>query len=402
VIDGHSLLADSIVSATALCGTLAAIAVIRARSTPDSLSARFIFALGLVSALLFARLLHWNLRIGFFDVLTMVFAAWVPLAALIVLEGLQRRHAPALVKYGALIGGVLFSLLAIFGSPWGFPVYFLLGFQLLSFAVLYLLALLGSSEGLTAAEQRVLVRVRVALPILVVFLVSDYGVFESVFPIRASGVAILFFCWMAIGRSAATTGRQEAFLAFGVTLLLALVVGSASSLMAAMDWGFGVQVTAMALCTGLLALVLNETARAFAETRRDDVLKALVAADTGGVREFIASVADGSPLQGSTLIDGEALTDFDAVALRAAFVAQPVIGRREATGFADDTRQQLDSLFATYDATHLMVLSNEPLILAAAALPSIGSTSALNTELALVQRMAMLISTQRSQANGAA
>ena len=29
----------------------------------------------------------------------------------------------------------------------------------------------------------------------------------------------------------------------------------------------------------------------------------------------------------------------------------------------DDTRQQLDSLFVTYDATHLMALSSEPLLL---------------------------------------
>jgi hypothetical protein len=157
----------------------------------------------------------------------------------------------------------------------------------------------------------------------------------------------------------------------------------------------------MALCAGILALVLNEAVRAFAEGRRDDVLKALAAADTGDIRRFIATVAEGSPLQGSTLLDDDELVDFDATALRAAFASRPVLGRRDLPDFPDDTRQQLDSLFATYDATHLLVLSATPLILAATTIPAVGRNSAIETELALVQRMAMLVST-RKDANGAA
>ena len=397
----HSLLADSVVSGAALAGTLAAIAVIRARSTPDGLSSRFIAALGLVAAIMAMRLLSWNLQEGVFETLTRLFAAWIPLSALVVLEGLQRRHAPQPLKYAALIGGVVFSIFAFFSGSLGFPLYFLLAFQLLGFAAIYLLALFGNNDGLTAQENRVLGRIRFALPVLVVFLASDYGVFEQFVPIRASGIAILFFCWMAIGPASATTGRQEAGLAFLVTAILAVILGAAATSMSQMDWGFLVQVAAMALCTGILALVLNEAVRAFAEGRRDDVLKALVAADTSDVRAFIASVAEGSPLQGSRVLNDDELAEFDSTALRAAFATRPVIGRRDLPGFPDDTRQQLDSLFTTYDATHLLALSTDPLILGAATLPSVGRNSAVETELALVQRMAMLVSTKRGS-DGAA
>lgn len=392
----HSLLADSVVSGAALAGTLAAIAVIRARSTPDGLSSRFIAALALVAAIMAMRLLSWNLHHGFFETLTRLFAAWIPLAALVVLEGLQRRHAPQLLKYAALIGGIVFSIFAFISGGLGFPLYFLLAFQLAGFGAIYLLALFGNNDGLTAQESRVLARIRFALPILVVFLASDYGVFEQFVPIRASGIAILFFCWMAIGPTSATTGRQEAGLAFLVTAILAVILGAAATSMSQMDWGFLIQVAAMALCTGILALVLNEAVRAFAESRRDDVLKALVAADTTDIRHFITSVAEGSPLQGSRVLDDDELADFDATALRAAFADKPVIGRRDLPRFADDTRQQLDSLFTTYDATHLLALSTDPLILGATTLPSVGRNSAVETELALVQRMAMLVSTRRS------
>jgi hypothetical protein len=392
----HSLLADSVVSATALAGTLAAIAVIRARSTPDGLSSRFIFALGLVAAILTMRLLSWNLHQGIFETLTRLFAAWIPLAALIVIEGLQRRHAPKLLKYAALTGGVVFTLLAFVSGGLGFPLYFLLAFQLAGFGAIYLLALLGNQDGLTAQENRVIAGIRFALPVLVVFLASDYGVFENIVPIRASGVAILFFCWMAIGPSGATTGRQEAGMAFLVTAVLAVIVGAAATSMSQMDWGFLIQVSAMALCTGILALVLNEAVRAFAESRRDDVLKALVSADTSDISRFIAGVAEGW-----RVLDDDALTYFDATALRTAFAAKPVLSRSDLPAFLDDTRQQLDSLLTTYDATHLIALSATPLLLAAATIPSVGRNSAIETELALVQRMAMLVSS-RKDANGAA
>ena len=390
----HSLLADSVVSAAALAGTLAAIVVIRARATLDGLSSRFISALVVVALVLLMRLLSWNLHQGIFETLTRLFAAWIPLVALVVLEGMQRRHAPKILKYAALIGGVVFSLFAFLSGNLGFPLYALLAFQLAGFAAIYVLALFGSTEGLTLQEHRVIARIRFALPVLVVFLASDYGIFEQVVPIRASGIAILFFCWMAIGPSSATTDRQEAAFAFAVTTVLAIVVGVAATVMSQMDWGFAMQVSAMALCAGILALVLNEAMRAFAESRRDDVLRALAAADTSDVRAFITSVAEASPLQGSTVLDDDALADFDASALQTAFASKPVVSRRDLPLFADETRQQLDSLFVTYDATHLILLSVTPLILVATTLPSVGRNSAVETELALVQRMALLVSSR--------
>jgi len=397
----HSLIADSVVSGTALAGTLAAIVVIRARATRDGLSSRFVYALIVVALVLAMRLLSWNLHQGIFETLTRLFAAWIPLAALVVIEGLQRRHAPEPLKYAALIGGVVFSIFAFISGDLGFPLYALLAFQLAAFAAIYVLALFGSNEGLTAQESRVLARLRFALPVLLVFLVSDYGVFEQVVPVRASGVAILFFCWMAIGPSSATAGRQEAAFAFAITTLMAIVVGAATASMSGMDWGFAIQVSAMTLCAGILALVLNEAMRAFAESRRDDVLKALAAADVSNVRAFMKSVAEASPLQGSTVLDANHLTDFDIGALGTAFAAKPVLSRRDLLLFPDDTRQQLDSLFVTYDATHLILLSAAPLMLVATTLPSVGSTAAVETELALVQRMAQLVST-RGAADGTA
>lgn len=397
----HSLLADSVVSAAALAGTLAAMAVVRIRPDRDGLTSRLVFALSLVSLVLAMRLLAWNVHQGIFETLTRLFAAWVPLGALLVLEGLQRRHAPKLLKQGTLAGGVLFSVLAFVSGNLGLPLYALLVFQLGSFAAIYLLTFTESDQGLTAQEKRVIVRIRFALPIVVAFLASDYGVFEQMVPVRASGVAILFFCWMAISSANGTTGRRDAAFAFIITVVLGAIIGLSATAMAQMDWAFAIQLSAMALCACILALVLNEAVNALAVTRRNDIMIALAAADASSANAFITSIAATSPLEGSTILDESELDQFDIPTLRAAFDIRPVLRSTDIAALPDDARQQFESLFVTHDATHLLMLAASPLRIMATTLPSVGRSSAVETELALVQRMASLISS-REAVDGAA
>jgi hypothetical protein len=392
--------ADSILAATSLAGCLAAMVVIRARSTPDGLATRFLFAFALIAGILLTRLLDWHLHAHFFDFIGRVFAAWIPLAALLVLEGLQRRHAPRPVKIGALAGGIVCTLVAFFDPALGFPNYILLAVQGVSLVVIYWLAFTSSGEGMTQSELRALARLRFAIPILVVCLASDYGVFGEWVPLRGSSVAILFLCWVAIGAAQATASAWDAAIVLAVVTVVAVLVGLAGGALTG-NWHLGVQIGAMALAAAILALVVNEAIRAFASSRRDDVLRALGQAGLGDVRRFMADVTEHSQLQGTTLIEGEELADFDGQQLAAAFAMTPVMDCRDIAQLPDEARQQLESLFTTYDATHLLLVSVQPLRIAAATLAAVGSNAALKTELALVQRMAMLVSQQEARADGA-
>jgi hypothetical protein len=158
----------------------------------------------------------------------------------------------------------------------------------------------------------------------------------------------------------------------------------------------------MALAAAILGLVVNEAVRAFASTRRDDMLRALASADTTDLSRFIAGLTDHTALGGTTIVEGPNLVDFDRHALAAAFARHPVMDRRDVETFVHETRQQLESLFTTYDATHVLLLSAVPLRLAAATLAAVGSTSALKTELAVVQRMAALVSVRQETPDGTA
>lgn len=390
-------LADSILALTALVGTLATMVVIRVRSIPDGLATRLLFAFGLVAGILLMRLLAWHVYAPFFDFVGRVIAAWVPLAALIVLEGLERRHAPRPVKLAALAAGVLCSLLAFLPAELRYPNYVLLAVQLAALAIVYWLALTDSREGLSNSEMRALARLRLAVPILLVCVATDYGVFADWVPLRGSSIAILFLCWMVIGTTQATASRWDALTVLAAATAASVLVGLAAGL-GSPSWALGMQVGAMALATTILALVVNEAVHAFTTSRRDDVLRALAQADLTDVHRFMADLTDRSQLSGTTIIAGEDLADFDRAALAAAFARHSVMDQRDLEGFSEETRQQLESLFVTYDATHLLLLSTTPLRIAAATLAAVGSVSALKTELAVVQRMATLVSAH--EANG--
>lgn len=393
--------ADSVLALVALLGTLAAMAVIRARSTPDGLATRFLFAFALMGGILLSRLMSWHLYAPLFDFIGRVIAAWIPLAALLLLEGLERRHSPLPAKYAALGAGLLCSLLAFLPVEFVYPNYILLGVQLAAFATVYWLAVTDPRDGLSASEIGTLSRLRIALPIFVVCVATDYGILVDWVPLRGSSLAILFLCWMVIGSAQATTTRWDAAIVLVVAIASSILVGLAAGL-TTISWTLGMQASAMALAAAILGLVVNEAVRAFASSRRDDVLRALAQANLADVHQFMADVTDRSQLSGTTIVEGEDLTDFDQPALAAAFAQHPVMDRRDLARLADETRQQLESLFTTYDATHLLLLSPTPLRLAAATLAAVGSNSALKTELAVVQRMAALVSARKGTTNGTA
>jgi len=389
--------ADSVLALAALVGTLATMVVIRVRSIPDGLATRLLFAFSLVAGILVMRLLAWHVYAPLFDFSGRVIAAWIPLAALVVLEGLERRHAPRSVKLAALAAGTLCSLLALLPVELRYPNYILLAVQLAAFATVYWLALTDSRDGLSTSEVRALARLRIALPILLVCVATDYGVFADWVPLRGSSVAILFLCWMVIGTTQATASRWDALTVLAAATAAGVLVGLAAGIGSA-SWVLGMQAGAMALATAILALVVNEAIHAFTTSRRDDVLRALAQADLTDIRRFMAELTDRSQLSGTTIIADESLADFDRDTLASAFTRHSVMDRRDLEGFAEETRQQLESLFITHDATHLMLLSARPLRIAAMTLAAVGSVSALKTELAVVQRMAALVSAR--QGNG--
>ncbi|RWF26316.1 MAG: hypothetical protein EOS64_01950, partial [Mesorhizobium sp.] len=88
------LVADTITSLPSLLGLMIVIAVVSGRDPGDPLSRRFLFGLRVLAVLLACRILDWITGLGVFRLATIVAAGLLPLAALLLTEGLLRRHAP--------------------------------------------------------------------------------------------------------------------------------------------------------------------------------------------------------------------------------------------------------------------------------------------------------------------
>ena len=130
------VIADSIVNLCGAIGLAVAMATFYRRDPKSPLTRRLLLALGVIAILFLDRGLAWWSGSVLLDRLSVIPAALIPLGALIVTEGILRRHAPRAVKIAALGGGILLGLGGTFGlQRFVLPYAIALAlFQLLGFA----------------------------------------------------------------------------------------------------------------------------------------------------------------------------------------------------------------------------------------------------------------------------
>ena len=158
-----TLVADTITSLAALFGLLIVISVVGGRD--DGLSRRFLFGLRVLAVLLACRILDWTTGLALFRFVTIAAAGLLPLAALLLTEGLLRRHAPFALKFFAASGALLFLLLALIpeslAEPWRMAM--LLAFQFGGFVAIGWLVMTRDRDSLSAAENRTVERMALSL-----------------------------------------------------------------------------------------------------------------------------------------------------------------------------------------------------------------------------------------------
>lgn len=110
-----SVIADSVVNLCAAIGLAVAMIALHRRDPRGPLTRRLLFVLALAAVLFVSRGIAWWSGNDQLDRLSMLPAATVPLGALIVTEGMLRRHAPRALKIAAVTGAILLGLLGAFG-----------------------------------------------------------------------------------------------------------------------------------------------------------------------------------------------------------------------------------------------------------------------------------------------
>lgn len=390
------LIADSFVSVAGALGLLVLISALRRRHPGDGLVMRLSFGLGVLAVMLVSRVLVWWGAPSPFNALTLTTAGLVPLAVLLFCEGLLRRHAPMALKALAVAGAVVFAVLAWVPTQWAYPwrTIALLAFQLLGFLAMAWLLLGRDRTSLSALENRSVDRIALSLLLIVPLLATDFRFPGFPIPVRLAGIAILAFCWLALGLGRGQRAHRDSIRAFLAFIGCGLAAGGAVAWLAGFDPTQTVQALAVCSAATLLAAIANDGFELRAEERRRGMLRLLAEGDLSGTDAFLGGLQRHAQVDGLLILRAAELRDFDHALLEGVFAQRPLLraGQLDAAGLDESAREQVDSLMQRYGASHLMHIAREPLTLAALNMPVLAAAPGAEVELAAVQRMAQLVS----------
>ena len=389
MIAAGPILADLFLSVAAILGLASLDRVIAGRGAEDPLNRRFLTGIRITILLFAGRALAILTGMGMFRVVVLIAAALVPVAVLILTEGLLRRHAPRRIKGFIAVGAGVFVFLAIvpLGNDW-WRLIGLLCFQVGALLACGWLVLRRDRASLSWSENRAVERLGLSLILLVPLAAVDFLTVQLGVPIQVSPLAVLFLCWLAIGLGRTETRHVASLLDVGVTVVAALAAAGLVVVIWGLDFAGGVVAGAVILAAAMVATVTIEARQSRLATQGLSLLRRLA---EGGedADAFLAGLRGHPAIEGAVVIDGAAFDGLDADVLDRLFAAHPVLRRGDVV--ADAEGDHAAHLFARYEASHLMCLARTPLRLVALSMPSVAASSATELELRVVQRMAMLM-----------
>jgi hypothetical protein len=351
---------------------------------------RLSLALALLMVLIGVRAVRWAFGWDDLQNLEEACAAMVPLAALIVAEGLQRRHAPTWMKAIGFYGGILFVILAVL-RPNGADPHFAaaLGlFVCVSLAGVATMLFLRRRATLSTPENNAISALGLGLVTALPFQASDFLYAAGLSPLRAGGLGLLLFVFSAARLSATGAGASVllvdmgwALIGAGAAFLTFVAALGPPSLMIGMAWYliiFGL------VCVILIVQGLRE--RDLSQ-RRNGMLQALADAPITDAQSFVEHIFLAPEWRRSIVLDAAALNDYNHAQLRAHFSERPIAHVRDlksSGSMADPLAILLDS----HEATHAFMLTSNPISLMLVTLPAHATGPEAELTLRLAQKLA--------------
>jgi len=332
----------------------------------------------------------------FLDRLSLIPAALVPLGALIVTEGILRRHAPRALKIAIVLGGIGIGLggalgLERFTTP--FSVLLAL-FQLAGLASCGWLLAFRDRSTLTASENRSIGRLAVGAVIVIPFVLTDFQVLAPDIPVRLGALGALLVVTAVLIADGGTETRRQAVLMTALRLSSSALLGAAAACVSPdVDAAQIMRFAAIAMSGVLTIGLMVDALRAHFESRVPGVLNS-VAASPARTRDALISELERHPIFESARRCREGdLVAYDPPLLRDFLSTRRVLRRTEAPwglALSDPAVERAVSLMAANSATHLIILNHDPVDLIVLAVPVISADPATETALALVRRLLAL------------
>jgi hypothetical protein len=391
-----AVIADSIVNLCGAIGLSVAMMTFYRRDPRSPLTFRLLLALGTIATLFLVRGAAWWTGSQVLDRLTVIPAALIPLGALLVTEGMLRRHAPRAVKMTALIGGIVLGPGGVLGferfaTPYAVALSL---FQLAGFATCTWLLAVRDRTALMASENRGIARLAVGTLVVIPFVLTDFRTLLPEIPVRLGALgALLTVTVMLIAGGGAETRRH------GLTLMALRLISSALLGIAAAhiapdtDAAQVIRFCAVAIAGVLTIGLMTDALRALFESQEPGVLNSVAASPARTRDQLIIELAHHPIFEGARRHRETELAAYDPPALRHFLSTRPVLRRSDAPwglSVADPAVERMVSLMTANSATHVIVLSHDPVDLIALAVPVTSADPATETALALVRRLLAL------------
>jgi hypothetical protein len=391
-----SVIADSIVNLCGAIGVSVAMIALYRRDPRSPLTRRLLVMLGVVAVLFFTRGVAWWTESGWLDRLSLIPASLVPLGALIVTEGILRRHAPGAVKMIAVAGAILLGSGGAFGlERYSTPYSIVLSlFQLAGFATCAWLLATRDRSTLLASENRSIGRLAVGALIVIPFIVTDFQALAPDIPVRLGALGALLVVTAVLIAGGSTETRRQGILMTALRLSSSALLGAAAACVSPdVDAAQIVRFSAIAISGVLTIGLMTDTLRAFFESQVPGVLNSIAASSAQTRDQLIAELARHPMFESARRFREDELLGYDPPLLREFLSTRRVLRRPEAPWglvATDPAVERLMSLMKANNATHVIILSHDPVDLLVLAVPVISADPATETALALVRRLLAL------------
>ena len=388
-----NLIADSIVNLCGAIGLCVALVALHRRDPRGPLTKRLVVMLGIVAILFFTRGIAWWTGSILLDRLSLIPAALVPFGTLIVTEGILRRHAPRIVKIIAVVGAILIGLGGALGlEGYTTPYAMMLAlFQLAGFAVCAWLLGTRDRTTLLASENRSIGRVAFGALFVMPFVVTDFQALVPNIPVRLGALGSLLVVTVVLIAGGGYDTRRQDIVLMALRLSSAALLGVAAACVSQdVDAAQIMRLSAIAISGVLTIGLLSDTLRADSEFRIPGVLDFVAASAVTTREDLIAELARHPIFESARRYRESELAAYDPRSLCDLLSIRQVLRLPEVpwglTAF-DPAVERVLSLMKANDATHVIVLSHDPVDLLVLAVPVILTDPATETALALVRRL---------------
>jgi hypothetical protein len=390
------VIADSIVNLCGAIGLTVAMVTLHRRDARSPLTRRLLLALGVIAVLFFVRGAAWWSRDALLDRISLIPAALIPLGALIVTEGILRRHAPRQVKIVIVLGGIGLGLGGALGLERFATLYFVLLslFQLAGFATCGWLLATRDRTTLMASENRSIGRLAVGALIVIPFIATDFQVLAPDIPVRLGALGALLVVTAILIAGGGAETRRQALLMTALRLSSSALLGAAAAFVSPDVDGAQIMRFGAIAISGVLTIgLMVDALRAYFESQVPGVLNSVAASPARTRDQLIAELARHPIFESARRYRENELAAYDPPMLRDFLSTRRVLRRAEAPWgltSSDPAVERAVSLMAANSATHLIILSHDPIDVIVLAVPVISADPATETALALVRRLLAL------------